>query len=209
MKRKKSGSEKAIYQPTPSEQLAISKQIARRNAKRTAPHLKVLRDGNGTNISPNHPNLAVASTLLMEVLGTDDPSFAQGLIRQLADAGKRVDEEKLNFLLGIIKGVEPNDQVEAMLAARRPRNIYVVRAGFPPHRGITATGKRRARAQQAGADVHKSNGGAQALPDRGRTEGHRAVRLGERGCPSDCRQCDSARAQSPTGEVCEIDSRAD
>jgi hypothetical protein len=44
-----------------------------------------------------------------------------GLLKQLCNAGslgKTVDEDGLNFMLSVVKGIEPRDQVEAMLAAQ-------------------------------------------------------------------------------------------
>ena len=44
-----------------------------------------------------------------------------GLIGQLANVsvkGGKVDERELNFVLSVVKGIEPRDQVEAMLAAQ-------------------------------------------------------------------------------------------
>src|SRR2546430_6681965 len=57
----------------------------------------------------------------MEALGTADPYFLDGLLGQLANVGTQgrdVDERGINFLLAVVKGVEPKDQVEAMLAAQ-------------------------------------------------------------------------------------------
>src|ERR1700756_671842 len=48
----------------------------------------------------------------MEALGTTDPGFLSGFLVQLAA------ERWLNFMLSMVKGVEPRDQVEAMLAAQ-------------------------------------------------------------------------------------------
>jgi hypothetical protein len=120
MKRKKSElvAEKAKYQPTAREQAAIDKNVARQKSKSPAPRLKVLNDSKAPNILLDHPDLAVASRLLMEALGTGDIDFVDGLIRQLALVGDQLDEGRLNFLLGVIKGIEPNDQLEAMLAAQ-------------------------------------------------------------------------------------------
>ena len=58
---------------------------------------------------------------LMEALGTTDPDFLDGILPQLLNAGSRggkSDERGLNFLLSVIKGVKPRDQVEALLAAQ-------------------------------------------------------------------------------------------
>jgi hypothetical protein len=72
-------------------------------------------------ITPHHPEPAVAYVLLMEAFGTGDPDFLDGLLTQLASAGtqgREVDEKTLNFMLSVVKGIEPKDQVEAMLAAQ-------------------------------------------------------------------------------------------
>jgi hypothetical protein len=47
--------------------------------------------------------------------------FLDGLLKQLANAGTQgqdVDECSLNFLLSVVKGVQPKDEVESMLAAQ-------------------------------------------------------------------------------------------
>ncbi len=57
----------------------------------------------------------------MKALGTTDPSFLDGLLGQLANAGTHggnVEEREINFMLSLVIGVEPKDQVEAMLAAQ-------------------------------------------------------------------------------------------
>jgi hypothetical protein len=57
----------------------------------------------------------------MEALGTSDLDFLNGLLRQLTNVsspGERIDERGLNFMLSVVKGIQPRDQVEAMLAAQ-------------------------------------------------------------------------------------------
>ena len=74
-----------------------------------------------TEVKLDHTDQAVGSKLLLEATGTTDADFLAGLIQQLADvgrSGKGVDESGLNFMLSIVKGIEPRDQVEAMLAAQ-------------------------------------------------------------------------------------------
>ena len=73
------------------------------------------------HISLEHPEPAVGQVLLMGALGTTDADFLKGLLGQLANAGTKgrvVDEHGLNFMLAVVKGVEPRDQLEAMLAAQ-------------------------------------------------------------------------------------------
>jgi hypothetical protein len=54
----------------------------------------------------------------LQALGTEDADFANELLRQLSYADSRGDEDRINFLLSVIKGVKPKDQLEAMLAAQ-------------------------------------------------------------------------------------------
>jgi hypothetical protein len=76
------------------------------------PLVKVLEDGN--SIRP------VDQASLKKAFGTTDDYFVKGMVLQLAKAGpaERIDEDLLNFMLSIIKGIEPRDQVEGMLAAQ-------------------------------------------------------------------------------------------
>jgi hypothetical protein len=57
----------------------------------------------------------------MEAVGTTDFDFINGLLNQLGNAashGGHVDEDGINFMLSVVKGVKPKDQLEAMLAAQ-------------------------------------------------------------------------------------------
>jgi hypothetical protein len=59
--------------------------------------------------------------LLAEALGTADDDFVNGLIRQLAHTNSRegeVDEIAFRLMFSVIKGIEPRDQLESMLAAQ-------------------------------------------------------------------------------------------
>ena len=81
----------------------------------------VSTNDDATGIKLDHADQGVGSRLLLEATGTTDVDFLAGLIQQLADvgrSGKGVDEGGLNFMLSIVKGIEPRDQVEAMLAAQ-------------------------------------------------------------------------------------------
>jgi hypothetical protein len=59
--------------------------------------------------------------LIMQAVGTCDSDFFDGLTRQLVTASAvdgKPDQGALNFMLAVIKGIEPRDQMEAMLAAQ-------------------------------------------------------------------------------------------
>lgn len=105
------------YEPTPGERSALEAHFDRRQRQKHAPRMKIsVSNGVGTS-SPDHADKAIGVSLLMEALGTADLDFVNGLLQQLANVGEG-DERALNFMLALVKGVGPKDQVEAMLAAQ-------------------------------------------------------------------------------------------
>src|SRR5262249_1818977 len=116
----KGNKEKAVYEVTAAERTAVEKHFARRAAKPSV-RLKVPKNGSDPQIGIDHPNKPVGQALLMEALASADQDFVNGILGQLANAsghGPDVDEHGLNFMLSVIKGIEPRDQLEAMLAAQ-------------------------------------------------------------------------------------------
>src|SRR5262249_21244383 len=68
----------------------------------------------------------------LEALGTTDAAFLDGLLTQLASTGMQggqVDSRALNFMLSVVKGIAPRDQLEAMLAAQMAA-VHMVTMGF-------------------------------------------------------------------------------
>jgi hypothetical protein len=122
MTKKKSEPNAANYNKmTLQERTAIKKFLARKAAN-PAPGLKVLNEKQGVSIiSPDHADTLAGQMLLMDALGTADLDFYRGLLEQLASArsqGRQIDERGLNFMLSVVKGIQPRDQIEAMLAAQ-------------------------------------------------------------------------------------------
>lgn len=116
--------EKAVtsaYVPTQKEDEAVSAFLATRKEKAPAPSIKVTDKGGVMDISLDHPEPSIGVTILMKALATTDSDFFRGLIGQLCKAGKQgqaMDGEGINFMLSVVKGVEPTDQLETMLAAQ-------------------------------------------------------------------------------------------
>jgi hypothetical protein len=57
----------------------------------------------------------------MDALGRVDIDFLIGFLRQISDAGshgRELDPVDINFMLSVIKGIQPRDRVEAMLASQ-------------------------------------------------------------------------------------------
>jgi hypothetical protein len=105
------------YKPNAQEIAALKSHLDRRG-KQAAPRVKI---GNGRPLSFDHPDGKYGQVLLMEALGTADYEFFIGLLLQLTDSSSRggmVDERLVNFMLAVIKGIKPRDQIEVMLAAQ-------------------------------------------------------------------------------------------
>ena len=63
----------------------------------------------------------LGNALIMESLGTADADFFDGLLGQLVNVGaqeKRIDERGTNFMLAMVRGIGPKDEIEAMMAAQ-------------------------------------------------------------------------------------------
>jgi Spy/CpxP family protein refolding chaperone len=108
------------YEPTERERPALEALKARSRSKPPVPMMKKSESGNGA-ILPDHPDLKTGTKLLMEALGTTSHEFLGGIVTQLANAGikgKEIDMGSSNFMLSIAIGIEPKDQIEAMLAAQ-------------------------------------------------------------------------------------------
>jgi hypothetical protein len=112
--------EKPVRKVTAAECEAIQRRVER-NAGRPPIRFKVSKNNSGCEVGLDHADEIVGHILYMDALGSADWDFACGIMKQLAKAscgGNDADEEKLNFMLSVIKGIEPRDQTEAMLAAQ-------------------------------------------------------------------------------------------
>jgi hypothetical protein len=113
--------QKPPYEPTQAEKDAVAAHESRRKKRRPAPDLGVTFEGNKALIDPDHPDPQTGIRLIMEAIGTPEPSFYHSFLDQLVNLTSKdgkPDEDMLNFALAVVKGIEPNDQVEAMLAAQ-------------------------------------------------------------------------------------------
>jgi hypothetical protein len=104
--------EQVRYQATAPEREALNKQVERLNAGPPASRIKI-QDAEGRPISLDHPDAVRA---LKEALGTADVKFVNAFLAQIAGSG--IDREEFGFVLAVIAGIKPNDQLEAMQAAQ-------------------------------------------------------------------------------------------
>src|SRR5215213_3472368 len=109
------------YQPKPQEHAVLEAARERRRARPPSPRYKAVQEGRAKALAVDHPDPATGTTLLMEALGTASPDFVYPLITQLANVaspGQELDTDGLNFMLAVIHGVQPRDEVESLLAAQ-------------------------------------------------------------------------------------------
>jgi hypothetical protein len=109
------------YEPTATERRVLEAQRSRREQQRLQIRARASMKDDEVSLQPDHADAVFGHLLLMDALGTTQPDFSNGLLAQLANAatkGRIVDERQLNFMLAIVTGIEPRDQLEAMLAAQ-------------------------------------------------------------------------------------------
>ncbi len=109
------------YEPKPREKAALDAYKARKAERVPAPDLKVTKDRKVVRVEVDHPNISTGGHLLMGALGTTSPAFFDGLLHQLVSAsgkGQEPNERDLNFMLSVVRSIEPKDEIEAMLAAQ-------------------------------------------------------------------------------------------
>ena len=111
----------AAYQPNAEEQAVLAAARERRRARPLPPPFKLESQGKATTLALDHPHPQTAGSLLMEAFGTASPEFANLFIHQLREAGSKGQEpgpDGLNFMVSVVNGIAPRDQIEAMLAAQ-------------------------------------------------------------------------------------------
>jgi hypothetical protein len=107
---------------TPEERAVLSAHIARMKQKRPSPRVKLVeKAGSSVELSADHPIPHLGNALIMESLGTADFDFYDGLLTQLVNVGtqgKAPDARGTNFMLAMVRGIGPKDEIEAMMAAQ-------------------------------------------------------------------------------------------
>jgi hypothetical protein len=111
-----------LYQPTEDERRAREAIRSRKKVPRIKLAVSQEKDRPTVNITLDHPDQAYGHDVLMRAIGTSDPRFCNGLLMQLAKIsathGQPPDEQVLNFLVSVLRGIGPRDQLETMLGAQ-------------------------------------------------------------------------------------------
>lgn len=88
----------------------------RKAAKRALPKIELKSDKrkNVQTLSVDCSDAELAKAILLNACGTTDDAFFDGLSKQVVNAS----EKDIGFMFSVIAGIEPRDQIEAMLAAQ-------------------------------------------------------------------------------------------
>jgi len=109
----------APYEPTLAEQGAIKAIVKAQHNQ--PPRIKVQMKDGAVVLSIDHPDKNIGQAMLMQSMGTSNSDFLIGLLGQLGNVGskgKETSQEGLSFMLAMVQGIQPRDQVEAMLASQ-------------------------------------------------------------------------------------------
>ena len=83
--------------------------------KKSSPCIKMKQTGKDVL------QIEVDDELFPNAIGAEDDEFMYGFLDQLINAGKpgrTPDDKGVNFMLSVVKGIKPRDQIEAMLASQ-------------------------------------------------------------------------------------------
>ena len=121
---KEAGVGRGDYKPTEQEIALVQRQQDRRKLRAPSPKIKLQgQDGRTAQIAPDHPDPVVWQVIVQETFGTTDWAFADRLLNDALNAVWRdpdqlIEEREANAALAVIHGVQPRDEIEAMLAAQ-------------------------------------------------------------------------------------------
>lgn len=110
------------YEPTAIEQATLDAHQERKAKAAPRTKLKVdAKEGSNVQLSLDHKSDLVGAALMEASFGTTDWKVAEALsghLVQLANQGGKVDQAKLQQAMALAQGVQPKDEVEAMLATQ-------------------------------------------------------------------------------------------
>ena len=106
--------------PAPQRE-RIEAVVSRSRSRSCGTDMKLKMQDNTLTVSYTHDCPEAAALMLMADLGTIDPAFHGGITGQVARIGApgaKLDEANSNFLLSVVRAVEPRDELETMLAVQ-------------------------------------------------------------------------------------------
>lgn len=110
-----------IREPTSRERAAIAEATTRQTKRGRPVSVKVSKGPDGQDhIDPPHSDRDGWSFQQFEAFGTGSPAFMTAEVLRLVNvlSPHAVDEGKLNAALAVMEGIQPKNEVEAMLAVQ-------------------------------------------------------------------------------------------
>ena len=107
------------YEPTPREKLALESFKARRDSLGPRVRLKFSEKKGTVLMEIEHPDKKIGEYLLHEAFGVSSRDALDGLVKQLVNytsIGKTPNEAEVNSAFAMVEGIQPRDNIEAMLA---------------------------------------------------------------------------------------------
>ena len=99
----------------------IDAVVSRARGRSFGTDMKRAMKNGGLTVEYTHTHPEAAALMLMADMGTMDPAFHSGITGQIARIGAhgaKVDEANSNFLLSVVRAVQPRDELETMLAVQ-------------------------------------------------------------------------------------------
>jgi hypothetical protein len=104
-----------------AEQTRIEAVADKNAARADGPPMNLKMVDGTVQVNFKHADPALAKILMLAELGTCDPAFLAGMQSQVAAIGahgRTIDEGASNFLYSVVRGVQPRDELEAMLSVQ-------------------------------------------------------------------------------------------
>lgn len=120
-KRGRSSLPEAECKLTEAEVSTVKHWLAMKKGRKPGVGLRVKVEHGASNVSYDHEDGETAAFLLAAGVAAQERYFFPGLLSQIINAsskGGEADEQGLNFMMSVIRGIDPRDQVESMLAAQ-------------------------------------------------------------------------------------------
>lgn len=111
----------SLVSPLATEGAVAPSAPASPRRRKRAPRVKLTAENGGISLDVDHAHAATGWAMIMNAIGTDDPDFMRAFLSQVANAGfqgQEPDSSGANFILSVVKSIEPRDELEAMLAAQ-------------------------------------------------------------------------------------------
>lgn len=106
---------------TPRQKAKVDQVGINRRDRAAGPSLKLKMADGTLEVRYSGGHRDAASLLMMADMASCDPAFQEAICGQVASIGangRQVDEANTNFLLSVVRAVQPRDELETMLAVQ-------------------------------------------------------------------------------------------